>query len=57
MKILIKTLPLDKDGNYSLSLVDTEKKGVYNVNVEIMGIDPVTKRPFKSIKSGSVLVG
>lgn len=47
----------DRDGNYSMSLDHTEMEGVYTVDVEITGTDPVTKRPFKSMKSGSVLVG
>lgn len=57
VKHSIKTISLDSNDGYSLSLNDTEKKGTYNVEVEITGIDPVTKRQFKSIQAGSVLVG
>jgi hypothetical protein len=44
------------DGDCSLSMDDTGNTGAYNVNVEIRGVDPVTKRPFKSLKAGTVIV-
>lgn len=57
VKHSVKTISLDSNEGYSMTLNDTEKKGTYNVDIEITGIDPVTKRPFKSLQAGSVLVG
>lgn len=57
LKHTIHNVTVDSNGNYSLSLENTLNQGIYSVKVEISGIDPVTKRPFRSLKAGSVVVG
>jgi len=56
MKHTMDYLRMDKDGDYTLGIDNTTEKGVYNVDIRIEGINPKTKLPFTSIKSGAVMV-